>query len=139
MAAFVLAEGVALLKRAPVVYTTLLEGLPGAWTQTRERPDSWSRAEETTSTALPELLATFQKLRTHNLQTLDDWHITPEQLRQTGLHPEFGQVTLEHLLSTWVVHDLAHMKQMTGALATRYRDAVGPWNHANYLRILQDA
>ena len=100
--------------------------------------DRTGHSEDATSLALPKLLETFQKLRSQNLQTLDDWHITPEQLQKTGVHPDLGRVTLEHLLATWVVHDLAHMKQMTRALATRYRETVGPWNHTNYLRILQE-
>ena len=177
MSNFVLPEALAVLERAPATYTALLDGLPEAWAQARERPDSWNsteiiahlvhgertdwvprartilengesqpftpydragHADDASHIALPELLATFQELRTSNLQTLDEWHLTPEQLQQTGMHPALGRVTLENLLATWVVHDLAHMKQMTRALATRYRDAVGPWNHANYLRILQD-
>jgi hypothetical protein len=64
-------------------------------------------------------------------------NLTPELLRRRGVHPSLGPVTMTELLSTWTVHDLAHTAQIARAMACRYRDAVGPWNHPDYLRILQ--
>jgi len=101
--------------------------------------DRSAHLEEAKRQSLSNLLGCFDDLRTDNLQTLHDLKITPAMLQRTGMHPDLGRVTLEQLLATWVVHDLAHMKQMTRTLATRYREAVGPWNHANYLRILQES
>ena len=100
--------------------------------------DRSTHLEEAAREPLSNLLGLFDDLRIDNLQTLHAMKITPELLQRTGMHPDLGSVTLENLLATWVVHDMAHIKQMTRALATRYREAVGPWNHANYLRILQD-
>ncbi len=31
-----------------------------------------------------------------------------------GYHPDFGEVKVRELLSTWVVHDLTHIAQMLG-------------------------
>jgi len=66
----------------------------------------------------------------------DSWTRVRER---PGFHPELGRVTLENLLATWVTHDLAHMKQMTRTLATRYRDAVGSWNHPDSLHVLHES
>ena len=73
------------------------------------------------------LLAEFRTLRERNLVELRGIHLTPEHLLLTGEHPEFGAVTLEQLLSTWVAHDLGHITQVTRTMARQYRDAVGPW------------
>jgi len=83
---------------------------------------------------LPELLETFTDLRKHNLAELATWQLTSEQLRLTGEHPEFGQVTLEQLLATWVVHDLGHLAQVARVMAKQYRADVGPWQA--YLPVL---
>jgi len=44
-----------------------------------------------------------------------------------GLHPEFGEVTVRQVLSTWVAHDLTHLAQIGEVLARRYREDVGPY------------
>jgi hypothetical protein len=77
--------------------------------------------------SLNELLETFMVLRTENLATVREWRLTPAQLEFTGIHPEFGSVTLKQLLATWVAHDLGHLLQITRTMARQYRDAVGPW------------
>lgn len=66
--------------------------------------------------AWTQLLPDLRDARASNLSTLRDWRLGPEDLRRTGIHT----------------------KQMTPAMDTRYRDAVGPWNHADYLPILQE-
>lgn len=83
---------------------------------------------------LPELLAEFRSLREQNLRELRGLHLTGSQLLRTGEHPAFGNVTLEQLLATWVVHDLGHLAQIARVMAKQYRDAVGPWEA--YLSIL---
>ena len=52
------------------------------------------------------------------------------------MHPSLGDVTLGQLLSTWVVHDLDHVVQVSRTMAKVYGDAVGPW--AVYLSVLRD-
>lgn len=76
---------------------------------------------------LEELVETFTRLRAGNLEILRQWRLTPAQLELTGIHPEFGSVTLRQHLSTWVAHDLGHLLQITRTMARQYRDAVGPW------------
>jgi hypothetical protein len=41
------------------------------------------------------------------------------------------------LLSTWAVHDLTHLHQVSRIMAHQYRDAVGPWSE--YLGVLKCA
>jgi hypothetical protein len=84
---------------------------------------------------LEELVETFTRMRAENLVTLRGWRLTPAQLELTGIHPEFGSVTLKQHLSTWVAHDLGHLVQITRTMARQYRDAVGPWRR--YLSALQ--
>jgi hypothetical protein len=83
---------------------------------------------------LSELLQTFATLRASNLAELAQWRLTVEQLQLTGEHPEFGRVTLEQLLATWVVHDLGHLAQAARVMAKQYRAEVGPWQA--YLPVL---
>lgn len=83
---------------------------------------------------LDELLAAFAQVRASNLETLDSWRLTPEQLALKGTHPKLGTVTLSQLLATWVVHDLNHLGQIVEVMSRQYADAVGPWRA--YLAIL---
>ena len=62
-------------------------------------------------------------------------NLTNEQLLLTGVHPEFGDVSLQELLSTWVAHDLGHVAQISRVMAKQYKPEVGPW--IKYLGILQ--
>jgi hypothetical protein len=82
---------------------------------------------------LEQRLSQFAALRRQNLETLKK-SVTVNDLQKTGIHPEFGEVTLEQHLATWVVHDLTHLFQIVEALALRYKDVVGPW--IQYLRVL---
>jgi hypothetical protein len=81
-----------------------------------------------------ELLDRFASLRGSNLAFVTDLRLTPEKLALPGTHPELGAVTLGQLLSTWAVHDLGHVTQISRVLANQYRDEVGPWRA--YLTIL---
>ena len=83
----------------------------------------WMTAADTTEA----LVDTFGRLRAEGLETLRGWRLTPDQLDLTGVHPEFGVVTLRQHLSTWVAHDLGHLVQIARTMARQYRDAVGPW------------
>lgn len=86
-----------------------------------------------TSFGLREYLDQFERLRTQNLVSLEE-NVTIDDLNKTGIHPEFGEVTLEQHLATWVVHDYTHLFQIIETLALRYKQTVGPW--IAYLRIL---
>lgn len=85
---------------------------------------------------MAELLDTFARLRIQSLQELEALNLTPGLLKKRGTHPEFGAVTLEQLLATWVVHDLGHVRQMARVMAKQYGDQVGPWKA--YLPVLEE-
>lgn len=91
-------------------------------------------SEGDTPTPISGLLREFRDLRTKNLELLKSLCLTEKDLDRVGRHPEFGQITLRQLLSTWTVHDLAHFSQITRTMAKQYKAEVGPW--VAYLRIL---
>jgi hypothetical protein len=84
---------------------------------------------------LNDLLTEFGHLRNANIERLMGFEITPEQLDLKGVHPEFGEVTLQQHLATWVVHDLNHIRQIVTNMAKHYDAEVGPWKE--YLSILR--
>ena len=89
--------------------------------------DRFAMFEKSKGKSLPELLARFEQLRGESLRQLDELNLTPELLQKRGTHPALGVVTLSHLLSAWVVHDLGHIRQIVRVMAKQYRDAIGPW------------
>ncbi len=97
--------------------------------------DRFAQFESSKDKTLHELLETFAKLRQKNLEILKSWNLTHEQLRLKGIHPELGEVNLGQLISTWVVHDLTHIRQIVSVLAKKYTENVGVWKE--YLSILQ--
>ena len=80
------------------------------------------------------LLTEFAELREQNVAELQSWNLAPDQLQLAGIHPEFGPVTLEQLLATWVAHDCTHIAQIVRVMAKQYKEVVGPW--AKYLSVL---
>jgi len=72
------------------------------------------------------LLDRFASTRATNLTELDGL-VAEDDLCRTGIHPDFGTVSLGELLATWVVHDLNHLGQIVKTMAKQYADAVGPW------------
>jgi hypothetical protein len=87
--------------------------------------------------SLGDLLDTFRALRAESLARLEALRLAPADLDRTGIHPEFGRVTLGQHLATWVVHDLDHLVQIARVMGRQYADAVGPWRQ--YLRIARPA
>ena len=86
--------------------------------------------------SIGELLDMFAQARAENLRELESMNLTSDLLDKRGRHPELGVVTLRQLLSTWVVHDLGHIRQVVRVMSKQYRDAVGPWKA--YLSILEE-
>lgn len=84
---------------------------------------------------LETVLDDFQAARAANLHALDALHLDDGALSTTGRHARLGDVRLSHLLSTWVVHDLTHLAQITRTLAAQHREAVGPF--VEFLSILR--
>jgi len=74
-----------------------------------------------------DLLAEFETARRANLEELEGLGIAGADLGKTGIHPAFGVVTLDELLSTWVCHDLYHLGQIFKSFSAPFRDAIGPW------------
>ena len=97
--------------------------------------DRFAQFEKSKGKTLNELIETFAVLRTKNLGILREMNLTDEKIKLKGTHPELGEVTLEQLLATWVVHDLNHIKQLVTVLAYKYAENVGVWKR--YLSILQ--
>lgn len=87
----------------------------------------FAQFEDSKGKTLLQLLDEFKQLRKNNLFKLQSANLTEEDLDKTGVHPAFGNVTLRQLLSTWVVHDLSHINQMSRVMAKQYKEAIGPW------------
>ncbi len=85
--------------------------------------------------SLEQLLGEFKELRSQNIALLKSKNLQASDLSRTGIHPEFGEVTLAQLLSTWTVHDLAHLSQIIRVMAKQYKTDVGPW--IKFLSILK--
>lgn len=83
---------------------------------------------------LSQLLEDFRIVRSDSLEILNGWQLTSAQFDLRGIHPQFGEVTVGQLLSTWTVHDLTHIRQIVTYMAKLYGGAVGPWKE--YLSIL---
>ncbi len=97
--------------------------------------DRTAMFEASKGKSLYELLDRFASLRRASLMELEEMNLTPELLQTRGMHPELGVVTLDQLLSTWVVHDLGHIAQISRVMAKQYTEAVGPWK--DYLPVLE--
>jgi uncharacterized damage-inducible protein DinB len=97
--------------------------------------DRFAQFEESKGKSLDQLLKEFKTLRERNVEQLRAKKLTDKNLVETGIHPAFGEVTLKQLLSTWVVHDLNHIAQISRVMAKQYKEEVGPWTA--YLKILQ--
>ena len=96
--------------------------------------DRFAHFRESQGKSIGDLLGEFESLRARNLAALRGWNLGPADLSRTGRHPDLGVVTLGQLLATWVVHDLAHLGQITRTMAKQHEAEVGPWRA--YLRVL---
>ena len=103
--------------------------------KTFEPFDRFAQEKNSEGKTIEELLAIFKKLRAENLEALKAMQLTELKLLETGTHPELGTANLKELLSTWVVHDLGHIAQISRVMAKQYKSEVGPWSA--YLGILK--
>ena len=97
--------------------------------------DRFAQFEQSKGKTFLQLLTEFKTARQASIQNLRNFAIGKLDLTKTGTHPTFGQVTLAQLLSTWVVHDLDHISQITRIMAKQYKEQTGPW--IEFLRILK--
>jgi len=95
----------------------------------------FAQQRESEGKSLSELLDVFSSLRRGNLTELRALNLQPSDLERRGRHPAFGVVTMGQLVSTWAVHDLTHLHQISRVMAHQYRDFVGPWSA--YLGVLK--
>jgi hypothetical protein len=95
----------------------------------------FSHLNEKSERSTDQSLVEFKTIRTQNINKLKTLIEPSLHLELTGAHPAFGVVKVRELLSTWVVHDLTHIAQITRVMAERYRTDVGPWQE--YLGILK--
>jgi hypothetical protein len=98
--------------------------------------DRFRHLHQNAEKTMEQLLSEFAELRQKNLEKLKSFIHSHTNFEQTGLHPDLGVVKLRELLSTWVVHDLSHIAQITRVMAKRYQEDVGPWKA--YLRIVKE-
>ncbi|MBO6795439.1 MAG: DinB family protein [Balneolaceae bacterium] len=102
--------------------------------KTFEPFDRFAHLNKETNPSVSVLLEEFEALRTQNLAELKALALSNQDLDKTGIHPEFGAVTIRELLSSWVVHDLGHIAQISRVMAKQYSTEVGLW--VKYMRIL---
>ena len=96
--------------------------------------DRFAQYEESQGKSLQQLLNQFEAVRKDNVAWLKSLNLTEKDLDKKGMHPKLGEVTLRNLLSTWVVHDLTHIAQITRVMAKQYKSEMGPW--PQFFRIL---
>jgi len=97
--------------------------------------DRFSQFEASKGKSILDLIDEFKIVRNQNILFLKSLNLLESDLNKTGIHPDFGEVTLRQLLSTWMVHDLGHVNQITRVLAKNYNTEVGPWKQ--YLSVLE--
>jgi DinB superfamily len=96
--------------------------------------DRFAQYEESKGKMLDQLLDEFESARKENMQWFQSLNLSESDLDKTGMHPQLGEITLRNLLSTWVVHDLTHIAQITRVMAKQYKEETGPW--LEFFRIL---
>jgi hypothetical protein len=89
--------------------------------------DRFAQLNNDKNKPIDDLLYEFAKLRKINIEELREANLNEEKLNKTGIHPEFGEVTLRQLLATWVAHDLNHIHQISRVMAKQYKEEIGPW------------
>ncbi|MDP4262720.1 MAG: DinB family protein [Bacteroidota bacterium] len=120
-----------ILERTPVVLKTLLTGLDDAWIRGNEGPETFSPYD-----VIGHLI--------HGEKT--GWRARTNRILEYGVSKTFDSYdrfaqyqeskgkTLRQLLSTWVIHDLTHMAQITRVMAKQYKGEMGPW--VEFFRIM---
>jgi uncharacterized damage-inducible protein DinB len=99
-----------------------------------QRFDRFKHLELYRDAAVPELLAEFSATRQDNLRALDRLDLDEQTLNRVAQHPDLGPVMVRQLVATWVLHDWAHLGQITRTVAKSYGPFIGPWQQ--YFSIL---
>ena len=98
--------------------------------------DRFAQFKDSEGKTIKDLLEEFTKLRKENIEVLSKLNLDEKDLNKEGIDPEFGTVNLKQLLSTWVVHDLSHIRQISRVMAKQYKNEIGPWE--KYLRVINE-
>lgn len=96
--------------------------------------DRFAMYEESKGKSMQQLLQEFENLRKNNIAWFKSLKLTEADLDKKGMHSILGEVSLRNLLSTWVIHDLTHMAQITRVMAKQYKEEMGPW--VEFFRIM---
>lgn len=96
--------------------------------------DRQGQVRESQGKTLDQLLAEFAEVRGRCINDLRALDLQPADLERRGKHPALGPVSAAQLLSTWAVHDLNHLHQLSRVMAHQYQDEVGPFKA--YLGVL---
>lgn len=102
--------------------------------KTFEPYDRFAQSKLYASQSINELLNTFEALRNANIEELKLLNLTEIELNQEGIHPDLGPVTLKELISTWTIHDMVHLNQISRVIVKHYSKDIGPWS--KYVRLL---
>ena len=74
---------------------------------------------------LNQLLQEFEKTRSENLEYLKSVCLKNNPLHSfNGVHPDYGKINLQELLSTWVAHDLTHIHQISRVMAKSFKETI---------------
>ena len=73
-----------------------------------------------------ESFAHFEEQRETNLEYLRG--LPASAAMRTGRHPEFGAITVAHMMNEWAFHDLGHIRQIAEIIrARKYYPHIGPF------------
>lgn len=95
--------------------------------KTFEPYDRFAQERLYSSQPIEALLAEYKTLRKQNIEKLQSWNLTEQDLTKKGIHPELGTTTLQQLIASWTVHDLTHLNQVSRVLVKHFSEDVGPW------------
>jgi len=98
--------------------------------------DRFAQFKGSEGKTLSDLLKEFAKLRRGNIDVLNKLNLNENDFNKKGIHPEFGKVNLKQLFSTWAVHDLSHIRQISRVMAKQYKNEIGPWE--KYLPVMNE-
>jgi len=80
---------------------------------TFEPYDRYAQEKLYSSQTIEVLLSDFKSLRNQNIEKLKSWELSERDLDKQAIHPDLGTVTLRQLISTWTVHDIIHLNQLS--------------------------
>ncbi len=96
--------------------------------------DRQGQMRESQGKTLEQLLTEFAQVRTGCIKELRALNLQSVDFERRGRHPALGLVSASELLSTWAVHDLNHLHQLSRVMARQFDGAVGPFKA--YLGVL---